>query len=195
MSKNLEKIKIAILFLIAFIGFATGINYYKIVHIDNVSMLKGCFEFGLYPFFDGNANSKIFISLILSTIKHYVVFVLGTFNWIFVIVGILNLFGLSFKLGVSVKCCFSLLGAKGIFSNILLTIFVLFIVVVSILFLYFVINSRISCYKNYRINYNDILFVKKTFLFAIVFVIIVFLFLLMLKYANSRLFGLLKTIL
>ncbi len=195
MLKHIEKIKFCALLLVAFIGFATGINYYKIVRIDDISSIKNCFEFGLYPLFDGNTNSKLFMSLILSSIKHYIVFIIGMFNWLFFIVGILNLFGLSFKLGVSVKCAFSLIGIKGIVSNFLLVLMALFIILVCVLLFYIVLNIRIYRLKGVRINYTDIEFIKKSFISLIIFVIVIFLFLLMLKYTNSRLYGLLNTIL
>lgn len=195
MLKHIEKIKLCVLLLVAFIGFATGINYYKIVRIDDISSIKDCFEFGLYPLFDGNTNSKIFISLILSSIKHYIIFLLGMFSWLFFAIGLANLFGLSFKLGVCVKCAFSLIGIKGFLSNFLLVIFTLLIIFTCVLFLYFVFNIRIYRLKNVKLNYTDIEFIKKSFIFLVFFIIVIFLFLLMLKYTNSRLYGVLKTIL
>lgn len=195
MLKHIEKIKLCVLLFVAFIGFATGINYYKIVRIDDISSIKNCFEFGLYSLFDGNTNSKIFISLILSSIKHYIIFLLGMFNWLVFAVGILNLFGLSFKLGVCVKCAFSLIGIKGFISNFSLVLTVLFIIFVSVIFIYFVLNVRIYRLKSVWLNYMDIEFIKKSFLFLIMFVIIIFLVLLLFKYTDSKLYGLLKTIL
>lgn len=195
MYRYIEKIKICFFLLIALVGFFTGINYYKIVHINDVSSIKNCFEFGIYPLLDGNTNSKIFIAVILSSVKHYTVFVLGMFNWMMFFVGLINLFGLSFKLGVSFKCAFSLVGMKGFISIFLLAIFVIFIILISVLFLYFILNKKIYRVKGYRINYDDIEFIKKSFVILITFVIVIFVYLIMLKYAKSRLYGLLKTIL
>lgn len=195
MYRYIEKIKLCFLLLIALVGFFTGINYYKIVRIDDISSIKDCFEFGLYPLLDGNSNSKIFMAVVLSSVKHYALFTLGMFNWAVFFVGLFNLFGLSFKLGVSFKCTFSLVGIKGFISIFLLALLVILIVFISVLFLYFVLNKKIYRVKGYRINFDDIGFIKKSFVALFVFIVIVFVFLIMLKYTNSRLYGLLKTIL
>jgi len=193
--RSIEKLKILLLVLLVFIGFATGINYYKNINISQISTIKGCFEFGLYPLLESQNFKSIILSFIFSSLKHYFVFLVGMFSWFLFALVPINLFCLSFKFGVSFCCVCTLLSIKGFFSLFFLLIIDIFIILNAIIFSYLILNNILNNWKNHKLNYNYINFIKKSILFLLMFIIVIVIYLCMFKIFNSNLYGLLNTFL
>lgn len=190
-----EKIKIALFLILGALGFATGINYRITISENSFSTIKGCFEFGIYPLLEGRNNGDIFINAFFCTIKHYLLFISGMFSWLAFPLVPINLYCLCFKIGVSISYVFSVIGIKGLFSNLFLFVFYIFIMIVSVMFSYFILNRRIYRTVNKKISSDEVLFVKNSIIGLIIFFIALSLFLFVFKITGSRLYGLLNTFL
>ena len=195
MFKYRDRIIVVIFLLLGAIGFATGVNFIKNSKDISVYFIKDCFEFGIFPLMEDKQIQSIIISIITSSIKHYLIFLTGSCSWALFPLVPVNMFCISFKMGVILTYVVSLLGIKGFFSNGAMLVFCLFVIFSAICLCYFISVFRFERVNKSRINKNDILFFKKTLLFFLIFIVLLSLFVLMLKFTNSLISGLLNSFL
>ncbi len=193
--KYRDRIIIFVFLLLGAIGFATGVNFIKNSKDISVYYIKDCFEFGIFPLMEGKQIQSIIISIITSSIKHYLIFLMGSLSWFLFPLVPVNMFCVSFKMGVVLTYVISLLGIKGFFSNSAMLVFCLFVIFSALCFCYFIFVFRLERVNKSRINKNDLLLFKKTLLFFLIFIFLISLFLLMLKFTNSLISGLLNSFL
>jgi len=99
-----------VLAAISSIGFASGISFFKINGIDKIKSFSGCFEFGLLEIMNGERLSVCVLASLASSGEIALVCVLSSISSLMYIMNIVNVFGVSFKCGVSFACISFLLG-------------------------------------------------------------------------------------
>lgn len=190
-----DKLLYSVLFFVSLIGIATGINYQKTISVETIKSLKNSFEFGLYNFFFSKSFIEIGFSAFCSLFKHYVIFLIGGFNWATFTLIPLNLFGLGFKMGVVLSLVAAILKGNGIFEILFLLFFIFFIVFSVVIFCKNLIEKRIKINRFRKIDYSDIrLILISFFAFLTVFIILIFL-LYFSKFINLKLYGIFTTFL
>lgn len=167
MTKNIEKIKLCIFFLISAVGFTSGINF--MFNLNGIDSIKKCFEFGMYEFFQGQNYYIVFMTLLFSVLKHYIFMFICHIFWISFPFVPLNLFGLSFKMGVVASSVIKTLGFQGFFECVFVILIVIAVLFSASIFSYFLFNRRLYHSRYNKIDYTDIIFLKKSLIYAFVF--------------------------
>ncbi len=178
--------------LIIFLGISVGINYQKIAGDNTLKIAKNCFEFGFYDYLCGSSYLKIFFSLLISFFKHFVIFSLGKIFLFFTPIIPINLFGITFKMGVVLSYIISIMRTNGFLEIIYMGM--LCVIIIGSFMIYSLILLTDGGQKNVKVNMN----IKSFFVCAmIIFVVCLFiLFLMFLSDALSmKTYGILKTFL
>ena len=195
MTERKERFKLLIFFLVASIGFFTGLNYFKNADIRIIQTAKGCFEFGLLQLLENENLFIIFCRILVSSIKYYFFMILGAFSWWLFGMIPANVFSLGFKQGVAVSFIVKLLGVKYFFDCLLICLFSIGVLVFFSFVSLKIFNKRLHTFKYSKINNTDRTFLLNIMLMHIFLVVTVFLFFLFLLIFSSHLYGLTQTFL
>ncbi len=190
-----EKIVFIILLFVSVVGVSSGINYQHSLGNDTLSVAKKTFEFGMYYFFAGEKFIKIFLSVVFSFIRHFLIFSVGGILWITYPFIPINLFCVGFKMGVAVSFVVSILKINGFASIIFLCIYAFFIIFASTYYCFILSVKKMNSFKQKGITTMDLKFFTRAFLFNALLSFGLGIFLLLFKNLNLGLFGIFKTFL
>lgn len=187
-----DKIILLSIIFIAFLGVSVGINYQKINNNDTLKIAKSCFEFGLYDFIFGKEYIVVFLRLLLSVIKHFIIFTLCKIFYFFIPIIYFNLFCINFKLGVFLSFVISTMKGNGIFEIFFTIIFCLFFSGVFEFYSAFLLSKEDKIFRKSFINLKTI----SLFIFALLLAVFIGCFILIVSdMIGLRLHGILKTFL
>ncbi len=120
-----------ILIFIVFLGFFTGINYQQAIDEKTALIAKKSMEFGLLQLFEGKGVVTILLFLLLSTCKHFFLFLLGSINRVLVILIPVNLFAVSFKCGLILSFIYEKINFNGIIVVVFLFVIILWAIFIA----------------------------------------------------------------
>lgn len=171
MSSLLKKVIVCCLVFVAAIGFAAGMNFS--VNFDVYENAKRCFSFGVYEFFQGKDFYKIFFSSIISTIKFYIIHICGIFSWWTFPIMPINLFCISFKIGVTSSFVLNILGFSNMVESVYFVLIICIFLIYALLFSVSVLERKIYHLRIKKFDISDFEYLKKTLLCAFLFIAII----------------------
>ncbi len=185
----------AVLALVAVTGFATGINYKQMAGNTIFSVGKGCFEFGLLYLFAGKTLKKCIFGALVSSFESFAVMCAGALSWLTFLLMPLELFGISFKMGVSFACValpFSTIKLPSAFPMLL---FVLTVMFAFVLLASAVTERRVYHSRKRKLDSTDADFIKYLAAGFIIFFLINVVFIMFSHVTNIGLKGFFGTVL
>ncbi len=185
-----RKIRLALIALLALVGFFTGLNYFSQNPLEEI---KGCFEFGFAALMCAEEFSKSVKALVLDAVKNFLLLFSGAFLFIFIPLTLFSLFSLNFKMGVFLACVAKTLAFKGVVEIIFVVLLCAFVFASSVSLAFFVIEKNLQFRQKRRFDYLDGIFIFKSIGFLTAFILIILLFLLGCRFTNNSIFGFFNT--
>ncbi len=192
---NGEKIKIAVIGALGFLGFFTGLQYQLIIGNETLKVATGCFEFGLLNLLGGDGLFEILAFGLLDTLVNSGIFLVGCLGWWAFPATVFNQFGLNFKMGVCVSFLSTTLGFSGIVSIIVVAVIAFCCLIGSTLITYGVLNRAIYHTRYKKTDITDKNFIINVFKGVLIFILINAVLLTVAYFTNLGLKGFFNTVL